>query len=78
MATLDEINDVFQQVFDDDELTVTRETTAADVDGWDSLTHVTLMLALEKRFAIRFKSSQVATLQNVGELADLVGTLARR
>jgi acyl carrier protein len=78
MPTLAELSEVFQQVFDDDELVVTRDTTAADVEGWDSLTHVSLLLALEKRFAIRFKSGQVAALKSVGELADLIETLQRK
>jgi acyl carrier protein len=78
MPTIDELNTVFQQVFDDDELIVTRDTSAADVEGWDSLTHVSLMLGIEKRFSIRFKSAQVASLKNVGELVDLVETLARK
>ena len=56
---------------------MTRETGAADVEGWDSLTHVTLVLTIEKAFAIRFKSSQVASLKNVGELADLIDSLRR-
>ncbi|MBX3161001.1 MAG: acyl carrier protein [Deltaproteobacteria bacterium] len=77
MPALDELAPLFRQVFDDDELTVTRATTAADVEGWDSLTHVTLMLAIEKRFKIRFKSSQVASLKDVGELADLIDALTR-
>ena len=75
---MDELTSVFQQVFDDDELIVTRATSAADVEGWDSLTHVSLMLTIEKRFGIRFKSAQVASLKNVGELADLIETLPRK
>lgn len=75
---MDELTSVFQQVFDDDELIVTRVTSAADVEGWDSLTHVSLMLTIEKRFGIRFKSAQVASLKNVGELADLIETLPRK
>ncbi len=75
---MDELTSVFQQVFDDDELIVTRTTSAADVDGWDSLTHVSLMLTIENRFGIRFKSSQVASLKDVGELADLIETLPRK
>ncbi len=74
-TTIDCLTTVFQQQFDDGELIVTRETSAADVEGWDSLTHVTLMLTIEKKFAIRFKSSQVASLKNVGELADLIDSL---
>jgi len=76
-ATIDSLTPIFQELFDDDALIVTRETSAADVEGWDSLTHVTLMLTIEKAFAIRFKSSQVASLKNVGELADLIDSLRR-
>ena len=75
MATFDELTEVFRQTFDDTELTLTRETTAADIEGWDSLTHVTLILAVEKRFGIKLKSSQVASLKSVGDLADIIDTL---
>ena len=70
--TFDKLTDVFRDVFDDEELTVTRETTASDVPAWDSLMHVTLIVAVEKSFGVRFKSSDVASLQNVGELVDLI------
>ena len=63
---------VFRDVFDDDDLEVTRETSAADVENWDSLMHVSLIIAVEKAFGVRFSSSEVAGLQNVGELADLI------
>jgi len=69
---LTRLNEVFQDVFDDDELTVTRSTTAQEVEGWDSLMHVTLMVNVEKTFGIRFTSSEVASLKNVGELIDLI------
>jgi len=69
---LEELEEVFRSVFDDDDIKLSRETTANDVVGWDSLTHVSLLVALESKFGIRFKSSEVATLRNVGELADLV------
>ena len=77
-STLDQINGVFRDVFADDELVVTRETTAADVDGWDSLMHVNLVIAAEKHFGVRAPSSKVASLQNVGELVDLIENLQRR
>jgi acyl carrier protein len=67
-----EIQDVFRDVFDDDELLVSRETTAADVEAWDSLMHVNLMVQIERHFGIRFSSAEIADLKNVGELADLV------
>lgn len=66
------VNDVFKDMFDDDELVLTRETTASDVMGWDSLMHVRLILAIEKTFGVRFLSSEVAALKNVGEFVDLV------
>ena len=78
-ACMNKINEVFRNVFDDDELTVARATTAADVEGWDSLMHVTLLVNIEKAFGVRFSSAEVARLKNVGELEDLVtAQLARR
>ena len=70
--TLARVNDVFRDLFDDDDLTVGAETTAADVAGWDSLMHVRLMLQIEKQFGIRFLSSEVASLKNVGDLVGLI------
>jgi acyl carrier protein len=69
---LQRVNDVFRDVFDAEDLTVSRQTTAADVAGWDSLMHVRLMLAVEKAFGIRFSSSEVASLPDVGALVDLL------
>ena len=67
-----ELNEVFRSVFEDDELTVTRETTAANIASWDSLTHVMLILTIERTFGMRFSSAEVAMLSNVGELADII------
>lgn len=69
---LERLNQVFRDVFDDDELDITRRTTANDVEGWDSLMHVTLIVNVEKAFKVKFSSSEVAALQNVGELIDLI------
>ena len=69
---LPRVNDVFRDVFDDDELVVEMKTTATDVPGWDSLMHVRLMIAMEKAFQMRFLSSEVASLKNVGELVSLI------
>jgi acyl carrier protein len=70
--TLERLNHVFQDVFDDDDLLVSPLTTAEDVEGWDSLMHVTLMIRVEKAFGVKFTSSQVAGLKNVGQLAELL------
>jgi acyl carrier protein len=71
-STLARLNAVFQEVFDDDELEVSRETTAKDVEGWDSLMHVTLVINVEKAFKMKFRSSEIAGLKTVGDLVDLI------
>ncbi|MGH7665043.1 MAG: acyl carrier protein [Gemmatimonadaceae bacterium] len=66
-----------RECFDDDELEVTRSTTARDVDGWDSLSNVELMVALESAFRIRFYTGEIANLKNVGELVDVISARLR-
>ena len=66
------LNAVFADVFDDDELTVNDETTAADVDGWDSLVHITLIDAVEEEFDISFDMKTIVKLKNVGEMVDKI------
>jgi acyl carrier protein len=66
------VNEVFRDVFEADDLSITRDTTAADVDGWDSLMHVRLVMAIEKEFGVRFTSSEVSSLGNVGDLLDVL------
>ena len=63
-------------MFNDDELLISRHTTANDVQDWDSIMHVSLVVSIEKAFGIRFSSSEVAGLQNVGELVDLIDSKA--
>ncbi len=66
------LNAVFADVFDDPELTVNDETTAADVDGWDSLVHITLIDAVEEEFDISFDMKTIVKLKNVGEMVDVI------
>lgn len=66
------LNEVFRDVFDDEEITVDDETTAADVDGWDSLMHITLIDAVEEEFDISFDMKTVVKLKNVGEMVDVI------
>jgi acyl carrier protein len=77
-ATLARINEVFQDVFNDDELVISRDTSAKDIAEWDSVMHVSLIIKIEKAFRVRFSSAEVANLQNVGELLDLVEAKGRR
>ena len=66
------LNEVFRDVFDRDDITVNDETTAADVEGWDSLIHITLMDAVEEEFDIRFDMKTVVKMKNVGEMVDFI------
>ncbi len=68
MSTRDKLNGIFQQVFDDDTISIRPETTANDIDGWDSLSHVNLIVAVEAHFGIRFTQKELLTLKNVGDL----------
>ena len=63
---------IFHDVFDDDSIVVTPNLTAADVPEWDSLTHIRLVLAVQKAFKVKFSASQTAELKNVGEFAELI------
>jgi acyl carrier protein len=68
MSTRDALNGIFQQVFDDDTISIMPETTANDIDGWDSLSHVNLIVAVEAQFGIRFNQKELLTFKNVGDL----------
>jgi acyl carrier protein len=69
---LTQVTEVFQDVFNDNELVVSRATSANDISDWDSVMHVSLIVAIEKSFKIRFTSSEVGRLKNVGDLLDLI------
>lgn len=71
------LNDVFRDVFDDESISVTEQTTARDVQGWDSLTHINLVVATEKRFGVKFTTREVQGLANVGELIELIAKKLR-
>ena len=66
------LNEVFRDVFDDDSITVNDNTTANDIEDWDSLEHINLVLAVENCFKIKFNMGEVAALKNVGEMVDLI------
>lgn len=72
------LNRVFQEVFDDDEIEITDGTTAADIDEWDSLMHITLVVAIEKEFGIRLNAAEVGKLENVGAMLRLIEAQATK
>lgn len=67
---LKEVENIFRDILDEESLNLTRETTANDVDGWDSLTHIQLIVAIEKHFNVKFSSKEILSWKNVGELLD--------
>ena len=66
------VNNVFIDVLDDDSLALTEATTANDVDEWDSLNHIQLVVAIERQFKIRFTSQEILSWQNIGEMVDSI------
>lgn len=66
------LNEVFRDVFDDDSITVVDTTTAADIEKWDSLMHITLISEVEDAFDIHFEMKDVTKMQNVGEMVDKI------
>jgi acyl carrier protein len=64
---------IFRTVFDDDSLEIRPQMTAADVENWDSLTHIDLIIAIEHEFKIKFTTGEVTALKNVGDLVTLIG-----
>lgn len=69
------IQEIFRDNFDDDTLIITPQTTAADIEDWDSLEQINLLTAMEQRFGIKFKLSDVRGLANVGDMAALIQRL---
>lgn len=71
-AAIDELREIMIDVFDVDELTITPDTAADDVEEWDSLSHVRLLIAVERKFRIKFSNSEIESLNSVGDLVRLV------
>ncbi len=68
------LNEVFQDVFDDDTITVNDATTADDIEDWDSLEHINLVVAVENAFNMKFNMGEVNGMKNVGEMVDIILT----
>ena len=66
------LNEVFQNVFDDDTIEVHDETTANDIEDWDSFEHINLVIAVEKKFNVKFTVGEANEMKNVGEMVDII------
>jgi acyl carrier protein len=69
---LPELQEIFRDVFDDDTLVLTRESNASTIEDWDSLAHVNLVTAIEKKYKIKFGLGELQDLKNVGDMIDLM------
>lgn len=68
----EKLDGVFQDVFDDETIHVDETTTSADIEDWDSLEHINLVVAVEKTFGIKFNMGEVVTMKNVGAMVDII------
>lgn len=75
MSTFETLNGIFRMVFDDDDIQITPEMTANDIEGWDSLSHVNLITTVEARFEVRFTHKELLRLKSIG---DLLNTLEEK
>jgi acyl carrier protein len=69
---LSQVQEIFCDVLDNQDLLVTMTTTANDVEDWDSLTHIQLIVAIEKHFGIKFTSREILSWTNIGEMVDCI------
>lgn len=66
------LHEVFWDIFDDEDIRIGEETTANDIEDWDSLEHINLVVAVEKKFNIKFNMGEVNSMKNVGEMVDII------
>ena len=73
---IEKLNEIFQDVFDDDSITVNESTTADNIEDWDSIEHINLISAVESEFKIRFTMGEVSGMKNVGEMINIISERA--
>ena len=69
---LERLQPIFRDIFDDEKLVIGRDSSALNVDGWDSLAHINLVTAIEREFRLRFALGELSELKDVGEMVDLM------
>lgn len=74
-----QLQDIFRDVFDDEEIQLRDEMTSQDVEGWDSLMHLNLIIAIEKKFGIKFATAEISRMKNDGEnVGSIIHLLAKK
>ena len=72
MTVMENLEKIFRDVFDDEDILINVDMTANDIDEWDSLAQIKLILQIEKRFSLHFDASEIEKLENVGQMAELI------
>ena len=78
MDTLSQLQDIFRDVFDDDDLVLTRKMTAADIEDWDSLAQINILVACDAMFGVKFHLAEISKLESVGDIIDLIERSMRK
>ena len=68
----EKLQEIFRDIFDDEELVITEEMTAADIEDWDSLAQINLIIAIEKEFGVKFNLEEISKLKNIGEILEII------
>ena len=71
---LGKVQEIFRDIFDDETIVIEDSTSSADIDNWDSFNHISLIVAIEKDFKVKFSFEELALLKNVGALIDILST----
>ena len=69
---LEKLNEIFREYFEDEDIELTEDTTADDIEDWDSLEHINLIVAVEDSFDMKFTMGEVTTMKNVGAMVDII------
>ncbi len=69
---MEKVNEIFRDVFDDDTLMITDSTNSDDIEDWDSLEHISLIISMEKEFSLKFDIKEVNKLENVGQMVEMI------
>ncbi len=77
-AIMQRLTQIFKDVFDLDDVSINSETTANDIEEWDSLEHINLISAVESSFKMKFKMKEISTMKNVGEMVSIIEERAKR
>lgn len=69
---LKKVQDIFKDVLEDEDIELSYNTTSNDIEGWDSLNHIVLIVEIEKKFNFKFKLEEMQSFKNIGEICDII------